>query len=72
MNKTLKAILWIASGFIALILTVLLQIIVRFVFNTNDGAIVTIINIFSWLGGVAGVVLLFVGPVVGIVTLVKK
>ena len=51
----------------------LLQVIIRFVLGGADGGILaTVVNIASWLTGLLGTILIFVGPIVGIVLLTKK
>ena len=71
-KKIAVGVLWIFSGVIAIICVALLQLLLRFVFNANDGPIASIINIISWLIGAAGVLLIMVGPVIGVIILAKK
>lgn len=74
MNKTTKAILWIVSGVTLLFITVFLQIIINFVFSGSgqNSIVEDIAKIFTWVTGTLGFVLFFIGPIVGILMLVKK
>ena len=71
-KKIAVGVLWIFSGVIILIAVVLLNLLLRFVFNANDGPIESILNIISWLLGVAGVLLIVAGPIIGVIVLAKK
>ena len=66
-HNTRNGVLWILSPFIALFGVLFINIIVRFA-----GIQSPIINIISLLGGMAGVILIVVGPVIGIVKLVRN
>lgn len=71
-KKIIAGALWIFSGVIILVVVALLQLLLRFVFNVNDGSIASIVNIFSWLLGVSGVILMMFGPIIGIIVLARK
>ncbi|MCU0667236.1 MAG: hypothetical protein MUF85_01295 [Patescibacteria group bacterium] len=72
-KKVLKGILWIFSGWIIIFTVIILQILFRLVFNTVDGNIfMLLVNIFTWLFGLAGFMLIFAGPIIGIIILTKK
>jgi hypothetical protein len=64
-NHTVRnGILWILSPFIVLVGLVIINFLIRLA-----GISSPILNILTVLGGMAGVVLLFVGPIVGTVKL---
>ncbi len=63
-HRVRNGVLWICSPAIVLITVTVLQFLVHFA-----GLNLAIINIISILGGMAGVILLFVGPIVGIIKL---
>ena len=69
MSKTAKAILWICSGPLVLLLTAMLQVIVRFAIDGSGNAF---INIVAWVMGFVGLCLLVAGPIVGIIMLTKR
>lgn len=66
-HKTKNAVLWILSPLILLVGVAVINIIMRLIGSTS-----AILNVFSLLGGMAGVVLIFVGPIVGIVKLTSR
>ena len=71
-NKVAKGTLWIFSGWIIIFITAIMQTIVRFVLADGPEVMLLLANIFSWIAGVAGVLLVFVGPIVGIIILTRK
>jgi len=66
-HKTRNGVLWILSPFIILITVSILQF-VEHIFNIN----VAVFNIIALLAGIAGLILLFVGPLIGIIKLSKR
>ena len=66
-------VLWICSGPLLLLVVALFQVLIRFAFGGADGGVlVSVVNIASWLTGLLGIILLFAGPIIGIVLLTKK
>ncbi len=63
-HRQRNGVLWIVSPFIVFVTIILLQFIVHAA-NVNSA----IVNIISLLGGVAGVILVPVGPTIGIIKL---
>lgn len=61
-----NGVLWIASPFILLISVALLQFIINFV-----GFDFVLIKFISYLAGLTGFILIFVGPIIGIIKLTK-
>lgn len=74
LTKTTKGLVWILSGLIILILTATIQVITNFVLSDNgqNNLIENVIQITTWILGTLGVLLLFAGPIVGIIILTKK
>lgn len=73
-NRVLRGVLWILSPFILLIGGVVISFLGHFVVaaSGDDRLIGMITNILSLLISITGVVLLIVGPIVGILILVRK
>lgn len=65
-HKVRNGVLWILSPFIVFVGTALVNIIVRFA-----GINSSILNIVFVLAGMVGVILIFVGPVLGIIELTR-
>lgn len=58
-----------------LVLVAFFQIIANFLLSgnlENTSSLSVILNIISWILGTLGIVLIFVGPIVGIIKLTKK
>ncbi len=66
-HRVRDGVLWILSPFLVLFASVAITIIVKFA-----GINSPIVNIILLLLGLAGVVLIFVGPVVGIIKLARN
>jgi hypothetical protein len=66
-HRVRNGVLWILSPFIVFISVALLQFVFRL-----TGLNSPIINILSLLAGMAGLILIPVGPIVGIITLAKR
>mgnify|MGYP003602422704 FL=1 len=71
-KKIAVGVLWIFSGSIILVITILLNVIFNFVFKLDGGVLETIVNLISWLFGLAGLLLLVAGPIIGVIILAKK
>ena len=66
-REVMVGILWIASPLIVLFGNLILNVALRAV-GVNSVAV----NIFSVIAGVAGVLLVFIGPIFGIIKLTRK
>jgi len=71
-KSVIIGILWIFSGPLLLIMVVLLNVLLHFVFKQNDSSIAPIVNILSWLLGAVGLLLVLAGPIIGVIFLSKK
>lgn len=72
-HRVRNAVFWIVGPFAFLMITVLLQFVVRF--TTRGGSsngFTTIVNFISIIIGIVAVPMMVVGPIVGIVKLSKK
>ncbi|HMS23520.1 MAG TPA: hypothetical protein PKB09_01810 [Candidatus Saccharibacteria bacterium] len=65
-SKVKNGIFWILSPFIFLLIVIILNIISRF-----SGIDSTIIDVISLMAGITGIILIFVGPIIGILKLSK-
>jgi hypothetical protein len=70
-NKIVQGIVWIFSGPILIVTAVIFQIIIKFVFG-NEGTVASLLSVATWLLGVIGVLLVIIGPIIGIIILAKK
>lgn len=66
-HNTRNGVLWILSPFITLLAVLLINVLVRL-----TGIESSIFDLISVLAGMAGVILLIVGPIVGIVKLARN
>ncbi len=66
-HKVRNGVLWILSPFIVFVITFIVTIAFRIA-----GLDSMIINVISLLAGIAGVLLMFIGPVIGIIKLTSK
>jgi heme/copper-type cytochrome/quinol oxidase subunit 2 len=81
-SNILRGILWILSPIILLVVIVIIQIIVHFILSSQaessstgmiaNSPVETVLNIASILGGMAALVLIPVGLIVGLKILSKK
>jgi hypothetical protein len=73
-HKVRNGVLWILSPYILLLGVAFLNIIVHFSLNSSTAGspLFSALNIISVLGGLAGVILIPVGLIVGIIRLTKK
>lgn len=72
-HRVRNAVFWIVGPFAFLMITALLQFVVRF--TTRGGSsngFTTIVNFISIIIGIVAVPMMVVGPIVGIVKLSKK
>lgn len=70
-KKVLKAILWMVSPFVLLFGAAFISFIAQFTLG-SEGGLAIALNIITLLMGVIGVLMVFIGPVIGIVILARK
>lgn len=72
-HKVRNGVLWIISGPVFLVCTGIFSVVINFALLGSDvQALILVLNILSWLLGLVGILLIFIGPVVGIIILAKN
>lgn len=72
-HRVRNGVLWILSGYILIFLVIMIQIILAPIAPAgSDSTVKLVVNILSLVAGLAAVILLPVGFVVGIIKLTKK
>ena len=66
-----SAVMWIVSGPVVLFVLIVLNVIVNLLIP-NGSIIATLVDIVLWAGALVGIALLVVGPVIGIIKLIKN
>lgn len=69
-----NAILWIISGPVVLIALAVLSVFFRLLLALGGGvsSLVIVVNMLGFIGGLVGMLLLVIGPIVGIIILGKN
>lgn len=74
-KRIITGVLWIFSGVIVLIVAVITSVLLNFVLSdpgSSEAKVKLVSNLIAWTLGSAGVVLLVLGPIVGIKILTQK